>query len=344
MTGEGFYIGGIIRIFPSDFIVEEIWKNRIYKIDYSFLTKIKDHFSVRIQGKEDYLHFTLVKYNWENIRALNYIRGKIHVSLKRFGISGTKDKRALTAQRISLWRGEAGVMMNLKLPDMILKDFEYSDKRINLGDAIGNRFTIIIRDIDKFNRDDVVEALYRFKELVTIKGIPNYYGPQRLRGNVEVGKAIKCGNLKLAVKIIIKKVEPFLKEGGVNKIPNVYWYEKKMLRHLKSHPNDYTGALRKIPKKIRRFYTHSLQSHTFNQKLHEYMIKNEVPESITVNGFKTPKMSELNTIPIVRRSYFVAKDFQILNVSPDAVKIRFTLNKGDYASTLLSHLTNVKGF
>ena len=68
----------------------------------------------------------------------------------------------------------------------------------------------------------------------------------------------------------------------------------------------------------------------------------EVPETITVKGFETPKMPELKTIPITRRSYFVAKDFQILYISPEAVKIKFTLSKGDYASTLLSHLTDVK--
>jgi TruD family tRNA pseudouridine synthase len=342
MAGEGFYIGGKIRIFPSDFIVEEVWKDRICGINYSFLTRIKDHFSVRMQDEKDYLHFTLVKHNWDNIRALNYIGSQIHVSLKRFGISGTKDKRAFTAQRISLWRGEIRVMKNLKLPDMILKDFEYSDKRINLGDAIGNKFTIIIRDIDKFNHDHIVETLHRFKEQVMTKGIPNYYGPQRLRGNVEVGKAIKCGNLKLAVEIIVKKVKPFLEEGDVNKIPKVFWYEKKMLQHLTNHSNDYAGALRKIPKKIRRFYTHSLQSHTFNQKLQQFTIMDEVPETITVKGFDTPKMPELKTIPITRRSYFVAKDFKILYIAPEAVKIKFTLSKGDYASTLLSHLTDVK--
>ena len=342
MMGEDFYIGGRLRIFPSDFIVEEVWRDRICRINYSFLTRIKDHFSARIQDKKDYLHLTLVKYNWDNIRALNYIRGKIHVSLKRFGISGTKDKRALTAQRISIWRGEAEVMKNLKLPDMILKDFQYSDRRINLGDAIGNHFTIAIRDIDKFNYDHVVHTLHRFKELVTTKGIPNYFGPQRLRGNVEVGKAIKCSNLKQAVEIIVKKVKPFLEEGDLDKIPKVFWYEKKILQHLKNFPNDYAGALRKIPKKIRRFYTHSLQSHTFNQKLQQFITIDEVPETITVKGFETPKMPELRTIPITRRSYFAAKDFQILKVSSEVVKIKFTLSKGDYASTLLSNLTDIK--
>jgi TruD family tRNA pseudouridine synthase len=342
MKSEGFYIGGKIRIFPSDFIVEEVWRDRICRVDYSFLTRIKDLFSVRMQDMKNYLHFTLVKYNWDNIRALNHIGGQIHVSLKRFGISGTKDKRALTAQRVSLWRGEIGAMKDMKLPDMILKDFEYSDERINLGDAIGNRFIIIIRDIDKINQDHVYETLHRFKELVTTKGIPNYYGPQRMKGNVEVGKAIKCGNLELAVEIIVNKVRPFLEKGDLNKIPKVFWYEKKILQHLKNHPNDYAGALRKIPKKIRRFYTHSLQSHTFNQKLQQFITIDKVPETITVKGFETPKMPELRTIPITRRSYFSAKDFHIVKVSSEAIKIKFTLNKGDYASTLLSHLTDIK--
>ena len=254
---------GRIRVIPEDFFVEEIWLNRICDIDYSPLNRLRDRIFPTYQKEKEYLNFTLVKRNWDTIRALNYIRKKIHVSLKRFGISGMKDKRALTAQRVSLWKGRAEALTRLKLPDMVLKDFEYADERINLGTAIGNRFTITIREVSK-KKEEIVETLSRFQEIATSRGFPNYYGPQRLSGNVEVGKAIKNGDLKLAVTLILKKVQPLLENGDLENIPKVFWYEKNMLRHLKKYPNDYAGALRRIPKRIRRLYIHAYQSYIFN--------------------------------------------------------------------------------
>ncbi|UCH02262.1 MAG: tRNA pseudouridine(13) synthase TruD [Candidatus Bathyarchaeota archaeon] len=102
---NAFKLAGKIRTTPSDFIVEEIWDNRICKIGYSSFNRVKDRLAAKLQISDRYLHFTLVKENWDTIRALNYIRKKIGVSLKRFGISGMKDKQAITAQRVSLWKG-----------------------------------------------------------------------------------------------------------------------------------------------------------------------------------------------------------------------------------------------
>ncbi|UCH02130.1 MAG: tRNA pseudouridine(13) synthase TruD, partial [Candidatus Bathyarchaeota archaeon] len=310
----------------------------ICKIGYSSFNRVKDRLAAKLQTVDRYLHFTLVKENWDTIRALNYIRKKIGVSLKRFGISGMKDKQAITAQRVSLWKGNIKDMIRLKLPDIFLKDFEYADERITLGNAIGNRFVITIRDSCKKN-EEILDILNRFKEIVTSQGVPNYYGPQRLGGrNADVGKAIINGNLKLATEIILKKIQPFLVGGGVKSIPRVFWYEKNMLRHLAKFPNDYAGAIRKIPKRIRRLYTHAYQSYIFNEKLGQKLLKKRVPKTIIVQGYTVPTMPELNTIPIERNSYLIAKDFKTLMVKNGIVKIRFTLPSGGYASTLLSHL------
>ena len=253
-----------------------------------------------------------------------------------------KDKRALSAQRVALWKVRAEALARLKLPDMVLKDFEYADERINLGSAVGNRFTITIRDVPN-KKEETLEILRRFRETATSRGVPNYYGPQRLGGgNAEVGRAIKNGDLKLAVEVILKKVQSFLEKGGLETIPSVFWYEKRMLRHLKKYPKDYAGALRKIPKRIRRLYIHAYQSHIFNQKLRQAIFENQVPKTITIQGFAVPRMPELEARQLERRSLLVAKDFKVLRVTSGTVKLRFTLRKGEYASTLLSYLLNRK--
>ena len=341
MSEKNFRLGGKIKVFPEDFIVEEVWKDKICKINYSILDSLKDKILMRVQRKKEYLHFTLIKRDWETIRALNCIRKGIHVSIKRFGIAGMKDKRALTAQRVSLWRGEWEKMIRLKLQDIKLKEFNYSDDRINLGDAIGNRFTITIRDIPK-TKGETLEILYRFNKLIASHGVPNYFGPQRFGGqNADIGAAFIDGDLKKGTELILNKIEPFLKSGSFEKIPKVFWYEKLILNYLNKHPKDYAGALRKIPKRILRLFTHSYQAHIFNERLKKFLIEGEPPVSITTPGFDVPKIPELRTFPIERKSFLITKDFKSINVDNGLATLSFTLNKGEYASTLLSNLLDI---
>ena len=79
MRKEEFQLGGKTRITPGDFIVEEVWKDRICEVGYSVLDRVKDQIKSRIQKKKEYLHFTLVKENWDTIRALRYVGKRSHV-------------------------------------------------------------------------------------------------------------------------------------------------------------------------------------------------------------------------------------------------------------------------
>jgi tRNA pseudouridine13 synthase len=249
-----------------------------------------------------------------------------------------KDKKAVTAQRVSMWHGRADQIAQLRLKDLLIKDLRYASDRITLGLAQGNRFTITIRGIEK-TQQECRQIVKQFQAQVTHPGIPNYFGPQRLSGgNAEIGYALKDGKLQEATENILCKVQPYLQHGGIQEIPKVFWYEKRMLLHLKEYPNDYAGALRRIPKRIRRIFTHAYQSHLFNEQLQQQIIAKEIPDAITIPGFTTPKMPELSTRPITRRSLLTARDFTILHIHDAKVVIRFMLQKGEYASTLLFHL------
>ena len=118
----------------------------------------------------------------------------------------------------------------------------------------------------------------------------------------------------------------------------MFWYEKTMLQHLAKYPNDYAGALRKIPKRILRIYPHAYQSHIFNQQLTHAILENQVPRTITVRGFQIPKMPELNMHAITRASFIKPTQFQILTIQNKLTTIRFSLRKGEYASIVLLHL------
>jgi tRNA(Glu) U13 pseudouridine synthase TruD len=165
------------------------------------------------------------------------------------------------------------------------------------------------------------------------------FGSQRFGGNnVAVGKAIKNGDLKQAVVLILEKIQPWLCEDGIEAVPKVFWYEKRMVRHLRKYPNDYAGTLRKIPKKVRKIFVHAVQSNQFNEQLKQAIGNKDIPKTMTIPGFQISKMPELSTTPITRRTLLTSPDFQILEIQDGITTIRFSLGKGEYASTVLLHL------
>jgi len=343
MTDADFGLNGKIKTWPEDFLVEEVWNKRVYRTDVSLLNNFRNRFSILLKKKQDYLHFTLVKRNWNTIKAVRHIAKRLHVSLKRFGYSGNKDKRAITAQRVSAWKIDEKRLLHLKTRDLWIKDLDYSKNRINLGEASGNRFNVVIREIP-MSKSKINVKIKKFNELISNEGIPNFFGPQRIGrsgDNVRIGQAILDANLKLATDHLLQKIEPFLNEGDVQKIPDIFWPEKAVYIHLISHPNDHAGALRRIPKKLLRIFTHSVQSQQFNDKLKEAILKGNVPEEIQVQGFKVNKMPELSTRTISRKSYIFAKEFKILKVENGIAKIQFILDKGQYATTVLSYLVEL---
>jgi len=330
----GFKFVGKIKELPEDFVVEEIWKDRVCTVDCFEKPKIE------CGEFKDYLHFTLVKRDWDTIKALKQIGRKLRVSMKRFGIAGLKDKRAITSQRISVWWIKAEDLANLSLPCICLKDFEYSDDRINLGDAIGNRFTVTIRGIP-LSKGEIEANLNAFSSYIKVAKIPNFFGSQRVgRGhdNARVGYAIKEGNLEEAVGILTEKVKSYVEQGKIDDIPDIFWIEKRVLNHLRGKPNDFAGALRTIPKKLLRIFPAAHQASIFNERLMRTIEEKNVPEFIEVEGFEVKKMPELSTKSLRRSSYLNVKDFTVIDVGEGFARIRFTLGKGEYATSFLSHL------
>ena len=102
----------------------------------------------------------------------------------------------------------------IELKDVKIYNISKSSKRIELGNHKGNKFEIIIRDIDLDKNEIEKRIISVFKEME--KGIPNLFGPQRF-GDIRptshlIGKEILKGNFEKAVKIYLCDI--FEKEGG----------------------------------------------------------------------------------------------------------------------------------
>ena len=290
-----------IKEIPEDFVVKEIFEKR----------EPKD------ENKGFYVWFTLKKTDWDLFRALRMISKRLRVSIKRFGHAGVKDKRAVTYQKISVWNVPLERLKSVKIKDIELSDFEEKKERINLGDLKGNEFEIVIRDIDRKDRKIIENNLDKVKN-----GFVNYFGEQRFgfRNNTHlVGKEILKNNLKEAVWTYLtyegdenEEARKFRENLSKNKdfklalkeCPRNLKNEIVLLQHLVKKPNDYAGALRKIPKKFRRMFIHAYQSYLWNETA-------KISKSMTIPliGFETHPTEEVKKI--LEREKIQTEDFRI---------------------------------
>ncbi len=353
---KNLMIGGVIKRKPEDFIVEEIIFGKVWRIKRG-IDLILDFLP---KERKQHLHFTLVKKNWNTYDAIKEIGKAIHASPSRFGFAGMKDRDAITAQRVSLFNGDVSEVRRVKIKDIILKEFEYSDRRIYLGDHWGNEFTIRIRNI--IHKEEVPKLIEKFSK----EGFRNYFGEQRFgieRTNHLVGKYIIMGNFEKAVRALLSFNDFAMKNFGewkeiIHEIPQKKKWERRVVEHLINYPNDYAGALRKIPKRIRRIYVNAYQSYVFNEVLKRY---ENPPEKLPLPGtevefdevtekfleeeglskedFEVPRMPELRLEGMYRKTKIYPRIIKWKIKGNDLI-IKFDLEKGAYATVFLDQFTH----
>ncbi len=326
-------IGGRLRQRISDFVVEEIPPKNLSHAQLE--QKLKEK---RFGGSYKHTIFWLEKFNWDTHQAIRTVAKKLHVSPSRFGIAGTKDKRAITKQRVSAWEISPEQLEKVKIRDIELYGFEPSDKKIQLGDSGGNKFEIIIRDIN-LDKDEIEKRLkYNFPELEN--GVPNIFGPQRF-GEVRkithlVGLEILKGNFEQAVKIYLTKAfdrEPedskeargFLaenwdKEGfkkAIGNFPQRLKYERGLCNYLAQNPTDFTGAFKIFPKKLQKMFVNAVQAWIWNEAAMGLWNKKIFPENLKIFGHETKlsKSAEDKIISdILEKEKIKSENFQISEI------------------------------
>jgi len=259
-------VGGVIRQEIEDFCVEEL-TNRVESTN------------------GNYLIVELTKKNWEVHHLIRDLSSILRVSQKRFGWAGTKDKRAITKQKISIWDIDEEDLARVRLRDVELKLVGRSNKKISLGDLWGNRFKITVRAIPL----NVEETLSRVKAInqELEKGVPNFFGVQRFGENRPVthvvGEAIQRGDFKDAALTYIARPFPGEPEEiknarqfvwdtgdfkeGLKIYPINLQFERAMMNRLISHPEDYPGSFMVLSPNLQKMFLHAYQSYIFNKIL-----------------------------------------------------------------------------
>ena len=267
-------IGGSIRNQYEDFYVEEIPENIP-------------------AGEGPNIYIWIEKIGRTTLDVVLDIARDLHISRKRMGFAGMKDKKARTRQWICISNMESDEdLEKIQNLDIYKTDFlkiVRGQKKLRMGQLKGNKFKILIRDIDDV--EDASKIANSVLDELKVTGVPNYYGWQRFgkpRTNTHlVGEALIQNDLKEAVRRYIgnpteeehlenQKARKAYDDGDLEKslelMSKGMRYEKMMLRRLikeskKGELTDkaYKNALYTLPKPLQRMFVHAYQSFLFNE-------------------------------------------------------------------------------
>lgn len=218
-----------------------------------------------------------------------------------------KDKRGITTQFCTLYRTEpqqiasnrnasGGGNTNQRGYSVVqVGNFEFVPAELRLGSLTGNRFDIVLRNIQMADggvvqKELLLEAAKSMKE----KGFVNYFGTQRFgkyNDTHKVGVAVLQGDYKKAVDIIMEPKPDDRKDAAegrkdwqnrfekgesadnevecakrVMKTLNRFMTaETSLMQSLSRKPLDYRRAFGCIPKTLRMMFVHAVQSLIWNK-------------------------------------------------------------------------------
>ncbi|GAB2277577.1 hypothetical protein Dimus_012286 [Dionaea muscipula] len=233
------------------------------------------------ESRGKFLRFHLYKENKDTQETLRLIGKMLGIQPKSFGFAGTKDKRAVTTQRVTIFKHHANRLasLNERLIGIKAGNFCYVNEGLLLGQLLGNRFTITLRGVVA----DSQEIIKASSEALGKYGFINYFGLQRFgSGTVPthlIGAALLRGEWKTAVNLIldprkgekddVTKIREYYKstddiDGTLKQLPHYMVAERAILQCLKKCPGNHLQALLAIPRTLRMMYVHSYQSFLWN--------------------------------------------------------------------------------
>ncbi|MBT4650929.1 tRNA pseudouridine(13) synthase TruD [Candidatus Woesearchaeota archaeon] len=235
-----------------------------------FIVTEINHFDILEKGR--YIYFKLKKRNRTVLDVIKEIAKQLNLKEKQIGFAGTKDKNAITEQFCSVQGTTKEKLLKVNLENVSLEFIGYNPNPLSLGELEGNHFEITVRNLEEFSIEPTTH-------------LPNYFDEQRFSThNIDIGKHLIKKEFKEATKLID---------------------DTRSEKHLGNHPQDFVGALKKLPNRLLKMYIHAYQSYLWNETLSTYL-KNqnqqvkEVPYSAgTFIFIKNPEpFLELN-VPLI---------------------------------------------
>ena len=259
LTREFPGVGGVIKQRAEDFFVQEL---PLYEPG----------------GQGEHVYVEVQKVGLTTFDAIAQLARGLNVSSRGIGYAGMKDARAVTRQIFSILGTTEEAVKSLQIPNVTVLWAARHDNKLRLGHLSGNRFAIKIRNVQP---TDVVK-LQPVAELLSKRGMPNYFGEQRFgrRGNNDLlGAALIRDDNEAVLKLLLGTPDASVDDPATLKARTAFdardnatamhaWprrsgMERRILaRLMKTHRP--SAAVRTVDEKIRRLWISALQSRVFN--------------------------------------------------------------------------------
>ena len=266
-------IGGRIKTEPDDFVVTEL-----ESFDYEPLgadVAAYPHLVVRVR---------LVDY--ETNAFATTLANRLGVSRERVAWAGTKDKRAVTTQLMTVADVSPEAVTAVSIAGADIEVLGRAGRAIHFGDLAGNSFEITVRGIE--TPDVVTETTAALRAVgdgtVTV---PNYFGIQRFGSRRpithRVGTAILAGEWETALRRYVCETAPTEPaatrearaaaasaidggdyRGALAALPERLDYERTLL-HARIDGASPQAAFEGLPSSLQQLFVHAVQSALFNR-------------------------------------------------------------------------------
>lgn len=178
-------------------------------------------------GSGEHLIIHLQKKSLSTNEILKIISSTLGISIKEIGYAGLKDKQGLTSQYISINKKYSQNLHKIEDQNIKILDTFLHNNKIKLGHLKGNKFFIRLKKVSKVDALKLEQALLN----IATNGFLNYFGYQRFGkfgDNYIQGEQI----LKKEKKLKDKKLSNFLISAYQSKLFNDYASLRMKLSHL----------------------------------------------------------------------------------------------------------------
>ncbi|MBI4230620.1 MAG: tRNA pseudouridine(13) synthase TruD [Planctomycetes bacterium] len=248
-----------IKRLPTDFLVEELLRE-----------------PPGVTGAHTV--YRLEKESIGTMEAIADLARTLGVPPGSVAFCGLKDKHAKTAQHVSIPDG----------PERAASGATWTatpagrrDRPLETSDLAGNRFRIVLRDLERTQAERVASRARTFPG-----ALPNYFDDQRFgsaRGQSDfIGRRLALGDAEGALRLALASPsaddDRRVRERRVA-LEKAWedWKacvalardssERRAFGHLAANPRDFAGAFDRIPRQLRALYLHAYQSYLFNRLL-----------------------------------------------------------------------------
>jgi tRNA pseudouridine13 synthase len=219
--------------------------------------------------------YRMEKRGWATPDALQAIRRRWRLDLRRVSYGGLKDRHAHTVQYITIFHGPRRRLTHhaIHLEYLGQMNAPYSSHDIR-----ANRFQLILRDLAANDVATIRSAL----EEVSRVGLPNYFDDQRFgsigKQSEFVARLMVLGRYEDALRQAL--AGPYEHDRAAQKrekaLLREHWRDwprckellpRSLVDYLVSHPDDFRGALARLRPDLRGLYLSAYQSYLWNRML-----------------------------------------------------------------------------